>query len=45
MEFLNEKTCKLTNEGYQEIEGDFLDILNNTTEDIDIVCAFHQKKN
>lgn len=22
--FINEKTCKLTNEGYQEIEGDFL---------------------
>ena len=42
--FINEKTCKLTKEGYQEIEGDFLDILNNTIEDIDIVCAFHPEE-
>lgn len=42
--FINQKTCQLTKEGYQEIEGDFLNILNNTKEDIDIVCIFHPKE-
>lgn len=42
--YIDQKTCKLTKQGYQKIEGNFFDILNKTTEDIDIVCMFHPDK-
>lgn len=36
---IDNKTCVLTKEGYQEISGNFFDILASTKDDIDIVCA------
>ena len=35
--YINQKTCILTENGYQEIAGDFLEILDHTQDDIDIV--------
>ena len=42
--YINQKTCILTENGYQEIAGDFLEILDHTQDDIDIVCAFHPQE-
>ena len=42
--YINQKTCILTENGYQEIAGDFFEILDHTQDDIDIVCAFHPQE-
>ena len=43
--YINQETCILTQNGYQSINQDFFEILNCTTEDIDIVCVYHPEGN